>query len=176
MPPTTQHDILEILQHEQDHAVSLLSLSPLLSSLFVSYANRASTLGSAPSAPLSENEEWKALQDTIAALREENGKLKSETSEMAGKLEAAETSQEVFRSEVSSLKEASTTQQEEIKALRAELSEAKDKYDRVVVDSNLEAALKAQISDLEVGLEFTPDRGLDAVIDIRRMVRRNGDI
>jgi len=166
MPPTTQRDILEILQHEQDHAMSLLSLSPLLSSLFVSYASRAAALRSASSVPPSEAEEWKALQDTIAALREENEELKSETREMAGKLEAAEASQEMFRSGVSSLKGANTTQQEEIKTLRAEFSEARDKYDRIVVDSSVEeAALKAQISDLEVGLESCLIVDWDAVID-----------
>ena len=127
--------------------MSLLSLSPFLSSLFVSYANRAAALESASNTPSTDNEEWKALQDTITALQEENEKLKSETREMAGKLEGTEA----LRSEVSSLKEANMTQEEEIKALRAELSEAKDKSDRLVADSGAEkAALKAQILDLEV--------------------------
>ncbi|KAF9642245.1 hypothetical protein BDM02DRAFT_3273540, partial [Thelephora ganbajun] len=107
----TQNDILAILQREQDHAVLLLSLSPLLSSLFISYADRAVTLQSASVTPSPESMEWKALQSNIAALREENEKLKSENRELAVKLATAEASQEAFRSQVSSLKEVNATQQ-----------------------------------------------------------------
>ena len=134
--------------------MSLLSLSPLLSSLFISYADRAAILESATATPSPESEGWKALQATTAALREENEKLKSETCEVAGKLEAAGASQEAFRSQVSSLKEANTTQQGDIKSLRAELAEAKEKYNRLAVNSNAEkAALHIRVLDLEVGSE-----------------------
>ena len=133
--------------------MSLLSLSPLLSSLFISYATRASAVRSTSSTPPSESDEWKSLQDTITTLQEENEKLKSETREMAARLEAAEISQEESRSQVSSLKEVNTTQDEDIKSLRAQASEAQHKYDRLVEDSNAEkAALKVQISDLQVSL------------------------
>ena len=43
---TTESDVRDILQREQDHVMSLLSLSPLLAGLFISYANRAATLES----------------------------------------------------------------------------------------------------------------------------------
>ncbi|KAF9645581.1 hypothetical protein BDM02DRAFT_3119983 [Thelephora ganbajun] len=149
-PHVAQSDILAILQREQDHAMSLLSLSPLLSSLFVSYANRAAALESASATPSPESEEWETLQSDIAALREENEKLKSENRELAVKLAAAEASQEAFRSQVSSLKEVNTIQQDEIKSLRAELVEAKDVYDLLMTDSSAErAAHQIQISDLE---------------------------
>jgi FtsZ-binding cell division protein ZapB len=158
---------LVILQQEQDHAVSLLSLSPLLSSLFISYATRAAALGSTPTTPPSETDEWKSLQDTITVLQEENEKLKSETREMAARLEAAEVSQEELRSQVLPLKEANTTQQEDIRSLRVQASEAEHKYNRLVEDSNAEkVALKVQISDLQVCLQSrlsSPE--LDAVID-----------
>ena len=155
LSPATQNDILGILQREQDHAMALLSSSPLLSSLFVSYANRAAALESASSTPSPESEEWKTLQTTIAELREENGELKSESLEVTGKLEAAVASQEAFRSQVLSLKEINTTQQDDIKSLRAELTEAEDNYDRFMVDSNMEkASLQVQVSDLEVGARF----------------------
>ena len=132
--------------------MTLLSMSPLLSSLFVSYANRAATLESASSTPSPDIEERKALQATIDALREENEGLKSENLEVMGKLEAAIASQEAFRSQVSSLKEVNTTQQDDIKSLRVELVEAKGQCDRLIVDSNAErAALQIQVLDLEVG-------------------------
>ena len=155
LSPATQSDILGILQREQDHAMALLSSSPLLSSLFVSYANRAAALESASSTPSPESEEWKTLQTIIAELREENGELKSENFGVTGKLEAAVASQEAFRSQVLSLKEINTTQQDDIKSLRAELTEAEDNYDRFMVDSNMEkASLQVQVSDLEVGARF----------------------
>ena len=71
LSPATQNDILGILQREQDHAVALLSLSPLLSSLFVSYAHRVATLEAASSTHSTEIER-KAHQAAVAAFREEN--------------------------------------------------------------------------------------------------------
>ena len=140
--------------------MSLLSLSPLLSSLFIAYATRASAAGSAATSPSSESGEWKSLQDTITALQEENEKLRSEVHGMKGRLEAAEASQEEFRSQVSSLGEVNTTQEEEINSLRAQVSEAQHKYNRLAEDSNAEvAALKAQISDLQVGVGSRLSRG-----------------
>ena len=132
--------------------MALLSSSPLLSSLFVSYANRAAALELTSSAPSPESEGGKALQATIAALREEIEKLKSENFEVTGKSEVAAASRETFRSQVSSLKEANTTQQDDIKSLRAELVETKEKYNRFVVNSNAEiTALQIRVFDLEVG-------------------------
>jgi chromosome segregation ATPase len=119
--------------------MSLLTLSPLLSSLFVSYADRAAALESASAIPSPESE-WKSLRATIVTLQEENEKLKSENREMAERLEAAESSQAAFRSQVSSLKEVNTTQEDDIKSLRAESVEAQDKYNQLVVDSNTEKA------------------------------------
>ena len=154
LSPITQSDILGILQREQDRAMALLSSSPLLASLFVSYANQAATLESASTTPSPESKEWRGLQDTISILEEEIRRLKSENLEMAEGMEAAGASQEAFRSQVTSLKEVNTTQQDDIKSLRAELNETKDKYDRLLVNSNAEnAALQAQVSDLEVRQE-----------------------
>lgn len=69
-------------------------------------------------------------------------------------MKGAEASQEAFRSQVSSLKEVNTSQQDDIKSLRDELAEAKEKYDRLVVDSNTEKAiLQEQVTALEVCLD-----------------------
>lgn len=134
--------------------MSLLSLSPLLSSLFISYANKAAAHDSACTAPTPESEEWKALQNSINTLRWENEKLQSENRELLLKLEAAGGPQ------ISRLKESNTTQQDEIESLRKELVEAKDLYDRLAADSGTEKAThKIRISDLEVGLKFYRLRG-----------------
>jgi len=145
--------------------MSLLSLSPLLSSLLISYANRAAALESASATPSPDSEEWKTLHATVNTLQEENEKLKLEVREMAGKLKAAEASQEAFRSQVSNLKEVDAAQQDDIASLRAVSSETKLKHDRLVLDSSAQlAALQAQVTDLEVGLESSPK----AAIDIHR--------
>ena len=47
--------------------MSLLSSSPLLASLFVSYANQVATLESVVVTPSPESEEWKALQEFNAS-------------------------------------------------------------------------------------------------------------
>ena len=142
--------------------MSLLSSSPLLASLFVSYANQAAVLGS--DTPSTESEEWKALEDTISRLQEEVDKLTPENGEMKGKLEAAAASQEAFRSQITALKEVNTTQQDDIKSLREELLEAKSKYDKLVIDSNAEkVVLQDRVLDLEVRLRF-PSMGGCAVL------------
>ena len=131
--------------------MALLSSSPLLASLFVSYANKAAVLES--DTPSTESEEWKTLENTISGLQEEVDKLKPENLEMMGKLEAAAASQEAFRSQISGLKEVNTTQQDDIKSLREELLKAQNQYDRLLADSNAEkATLQARILDIEVRL------------------------
>ena len=134
--------------------MALLSSSPLLASLFVSYANKAAAFDSASATPSPEAEECKALQDTVAALQEEVEKLKSENFEMAEGLEAAEASLEAFRSQVSSLKDVNTSQEGDIKSLWEELVETKEKYDRLAVDSDAErTTLQDLVLDLEVRLD-----------------------
>ena len=134
--------------------MSLLSSSPLLASLFVSYANQVATLESAAATPSPESEEWKALQDTITTLQEEVERLKSENGEMTKGMQSAEASQEAFHSQVLSLKEVNTSQLDEIDSLRAELIEAKEKYARLTAESNTEkATLQTQVLDLEVRLD-----------------------
>lgn len=98
---------------------------------------------------LQRDEEWKALQITIATLQEEIEKLKSVNLEMAGRLEAAATSQETFRSQISSLKGINTTQQDDIGSLRTEIVEVKRKYGGLNAER---VALQTQVLDLEVSL------------------------
>ena len=126
LSPATQSDILGILQREQDRAIALLSSSPLLAGLFVSYANKAAALAT----PSPESEEWKGLRNTIVTSREKIEKLKSENLKVTEGLE------------------------DDIKSLRAELTKAREKYDRLMVDSSAEkAAFLIQVLDLEVCLD-----------------------
>ena len=130
---------------------SLSKASPLSpatqSDTVISHANLAAALEAASS----ESEEWKALQGVITTFREESEKLKSEVREVVRRLEATETSHEALRSQASTLKEINMAQQDNIKSLRAELVKVEDKYNRFMVDSNVEkAALQARVLNLEV--------------------------
>ena len=152
LPPATQSDILEILQREQDHAIALLSSSPLLASIFVSYAHQAAALES--STPSTENEEWKALENTISRLQEEIDKLKPENLETAARLVITAASLEAFRSQVTSLKEVNVAQQHDIDSLRTEVAESQDKYNLLAENSHAERnTLQSIVSDLEVRLQ-----------------------
>lgn len=130
--------------------MSLLSLSPLLSSLFITYANKVAALESGSTVPSPESEEWKVLQSSITMLREENEKLRSGNRDVVLKSEAAEASQEAFHSQILSLKKENAAQQDEIKSLQRELHEVKSQYDQLATDSTAEkTAHKIRISDLE---------------------------
>jgi FtsZ-binding cell division protein ZapB len=149
LPPATQIDILEILQREQDRAMELLSSSPLLASLFVSYANQAAAFES--STPPTESEEWKALENTVSRLQEEVDELKPENVEMTERLAAAAAALEAFRSQVTSLKEENAVQKLDIGSLKAENLEFKIKYDRLVENLTAERdGLQSMVSDLKV--------------------------
>ncbi|KAF9641940.1 hypothetical protein BDM02DRAFT_3124979 [Thelephora ganbajun] len=154
--------------------MELLSSSPLLASLFVSYANQAAALESTLATPSPESEEWKALQTTISTLEEKTEKLKSENLETVGRLEAAAASQEAFRSQVSSLREVNTTQQDDIKSLRAELTEVKGKHDRLLVESNAErASLQVRVLDLEVQRTELKETVVEQQIKISKLERQS---
>ena len=163
--PAAPSEVLGIFQREQEHAMFLLSLSPLLSSLFVSYASRAASHESASSAPAysPENDEWKKkLHDSVSALREENRRLQSENREVVLKLEAVQASQEGSLSHISSLEQVNAAQQNEINSLRKELVEAKDSYEQVMKGWNVEkTAYLTRISGAEVGFSAFSAEGVD---------------
>jgi small-conductance mechanosensitive channel len=134
-----QRDIAEIFQQEQDHAMLLLSSSPMLAALLLSYSSRT------------ETEKRIAFRETIIKSLEENQRLKSEAVGMARRFRAAAAAQKTVRSQLSSLKGVSMVQQDAIASLREQLDQVEDRYDRLMVGSNAEkAALHVQILDLEV--------------------------
>lgn len=151
----TQSELLGVLQREQDRAMALLSSSPLLASLFLSYASQVTALESP--APSAESEEWKSLENAFSKLQEEVDKLKLENLEMEGEVKATAASQEAFRSQISTLKDVNTTQQDRIKTLQVELLEAKNKCDQLLGERNV---LENRVLDLEVCLERCTIMGL----------------
>lgn len=149
LSPATQIDVFGILQREQDHAMALLSSSPLLAALFVSYANQAAALEA--STPSVESEEWKALENNTSRLQEEVGGLKLENLGMTERLAEAAASLEAFRSQVVSLREVNSAREHQVNSLRAELIESREKYNRLLESSNAERnTLQNLVSDHEV--------------------------
>lgn len=128
--------------------MALLSSSPLLAGLFVSYANQAAACGSTSAIPSPERGE---LQNIITTLQGEIEKLRSDI------LKIVEATGRTEDPQVSSLRKINVIQEDNINSLRAELIEAKDEYNQFVVDSNIEnAALRGQVLDLEVCLDVWP--------------------
>lgn len=131
--------------------MALLSSSPLLASLFVSYANQAAVFETASTAP--PPDELRTLENSVLVLQEDIDRLKPENLDMKERLEKAAASLEAFRSQVASLKEVNVAQQGDIKSLQAELTESKHAYDLLSKHSNAEGEdLRSTISKLEVRL------------------------
>ena len=95
--------------------------------------------------------------------------MKSEARGMVRKLETAEAP----RDQISFFEQAKTTQEDEIRSLQAELVEVEDKYDQLMMDSNLEmATLRMQVLDLEVRPKCICSR-IERISNVDWMDRRN---
>lgn len=99
----TQRDILQIIRKEEDHAMSLLAASPLLCSLFLTYANRAATLDGPPS-PSPIDVEWAEMKTLNNRLQEEVASLRAQLSKETDRAEMAEDCVEALRAQLSSVK------------------------------------------------------------------------
>ena len=99
----TQRDILQIIRKEEDHAMSLLSASPLLSSLFLTYANRAATLDG-PAAPSPIDVEWTEMKTLNNRLQEEVALLRDQLNKETDRAKVAEDCVEALRAQLSSVK------------------------------------------------------------------------
>ena len=104
----TQKDILQIIRKEEDHAMSLLAASPLLSSLFLTYANKAATLDG-PQAPSPIDVEWADMNAMNAHLQEEVAALRAQLAKEADRAKMAEDCVEALRAQLSSVKDANRT-------------------------------------------------------------------
>jgi len=98
-----QRDILQIIRKEEDHAMSLLSASPLLSSLFLTYANRAATLDGPP-APSPVDVEWTEMKTLNNRLQEEAALLRDQLKRETDRAKVAEDCVEALRAQLSSVK------------------------------------------------------------------------
>ena len=85
--------------------MSLLAASPLLSSLFLTYANRAATLDGPP-APSPIDVEWTEMKSLNNRLQEEVTLLRAQLTKETDRAEMAEDCVEALRSQLSSVKDA----------------------------------------------------------------------
>ena len=115
----TQKDILQIIRKEEDHAMSLLSASPLLSSLFLSYANKAATLDG-PQAPSPIDLEWNEMKILNSRLQEEVASLRAQLDKQTGRAQMAEDCVEALRAQITSVKDANRDLETKVSKERAE--------------------------------------------------------
>ena len=83
--------------------MSLLSASPLLSSLFLTYANRAATLDG-PAAPSPIDVEWAEMKTLNNRLQEEVALLRDQLNKETDRTKVAEDCVEALRAQLSSVK------------------------------------------------------------------------
>ena len=108
-----QKDILQIIRKEEDQAMSLLAANPLLSSLFLTYANRAAALDGPPtSSPI--DREWSEMKALNSRLQEEVASLRAQLEKETDRAKTAEDWVEAFRAQIASLRDANRDLEEEM--------------------------------------------------------------
>ena len=123
----TQRDILQIIRKEEDRAMSLLSASPLLSSLFLTYAKRAATLDGPPS-PSPIDTEWKEMKTMNARLQGEIASLRVQLNKETDRAKMAEDCVEALRAQLSTVKCANRDLETTVSDGRTELEEIASEY------------------------------------------------
>jgi len=107
--------------------MSLLSASPLLSSLFLTYANRAATLDG-PAAPSPIDVEWTEMKELNSRLQEEVASLRDQLNKELDRAKVAEDCVEALRAQLSSVKSANRDLETEVSDERARLDKITSEY------------------------------------------------
>ena len=122
-----QKDILQIIRKEEDQAMSLLAASPLLSSLFLTYANRAAALDGPPT-PSPIDREWSEMKALNSSLQEEVTSLRAQLEKEAVRAKAAEDCVEALRAQVSSFRDTTHALEVEVSNEHAKLEAITSEY------------------------------------------------
>ena len=107
--------------------MSLLAASPLLSSLFLTYANRAATLDGPPT-PSPIDIEWVEMKTQNSRLQEEVALLRAQLNKETDRAKMAEDCVEALRSQLSSVKNANRDLETELSCERATLGAVTSEY------------------------------------------------
>ncbi|KAF9645357.1 hypothetical protein BDM02DRAFT_3262963 [Thelephora ganbajun] len=172
----TQRDILQIIRKEEDHAMSLLTASPLLSSLFLTYANRAATLDG-PQAPSPIDVEWTEMKTLNSRLQEEIAVLQAQLNKETERAKTAEDCVEALRAQLSSVKDANhdlktavSKNRIRLEAITSEYVECKKEAEdtiaelRVTVDreASARAALSQVIADQQITIALLQEQNTNS--------------
>ena len=107
--------------------MSLLAASPLLSSLFLTYANRAATLDG-PSAPSPIDTEWMEMKSLNNRLQEEVMSLRAQLDKEMDRAKTAEDCVEALRVQLSSVKDVNRDLETAVSNGRARLEAVTSEY------------------------------------------------
>ena len=107
--------------------MSLLSASPLLSSLFLTYAKRAATLDGPPS-PSPIDAEWTEMKTMNARLQGEVASLRAQLNKETDRAKIAEDCVEALRAQLSTVKSTNRDLEIILSDGRTELEEITSKY------------------------------------------------
>jgi len=162
----SQKDILQIIRKEEDHAMSLLAASPLLSSLFLAYANKAATFDG-PAAPSPVDLEWTEMKALNNRLQEEVASLRAQLDKETDRAKTAEDCVGALRAQLYSVKEVNYDLETTVSKERARLDAMTSEYtkhkeetadtiaelrDTVDKEAGARAALSQVIADQQITL------------------------
>ena len=126
--------------------MSLLAASPLLSGLFLAYANKAATLDG-PSAPSPIDIEWTEMKALNDRLQEEVASLRTQLEKETERAKVAEDCVEALRAQVSSVKDAN-------RELKTAVSDVRDRFGVVEEEySTYKAETTGTITELREAAE-----------------------
>lgn len=136
-----ESEVLHILQKEHTHALSLLRSSPLLSSLFVSYASRASSppvhsqssSSSSSPTPSHNDERWSDLKTSFETLRTDHHKLRADYVNLTKQVELDQKEMTGLRDRFADIQRQHLTAENELINAQGEIREMHTKYDAALL-------------------------------------------
>ena len=140
--------------------MSLLAASPLLSSLFLTYANKAAALDG-PSAPSPIDLEWTEMKALNNRLQEEVASLRAQLAKEADRAKAAEDCVEALRAQLSSVKDANCN-------LEITVSDGRDRLEATTTEY---AGYKKEMADTIAELRSTMDAGTVSRADFQSKIK-----
>jgi len=136
-----ESEVLHILQKEHTHALSLLRSSPLLSSLFVSYASRVSSSPtpsqspspSPPPTPSRNDERWTNLKTSFETLRTDHDKLRADYVDLTKQVEQDQEEMTELRERFADIQRQHLTAETELIKAQGDTREMETKYDAALL-------------------------------------------
>ena len=140
-PSPVESEVLHILQKEHTHALSLLRSSPLLSSLFVSYATRApsspsqsqSSSSSSSPTPSHDDERWTDLKTSFETLRTDHDRLRADYVNLTKQVEQDQKEMTELRERFADIQHQHLVAETELVKAQGDMREMETKYDAALL-------------------------------------------